>query len=691
MAHEGIVTQLRAQLREKGDVLVAVSVVFVILIMIIPLNSFLADIFLTVSISVSLLILFIGMYIKGPLDFSVFPSVLLITTMFRLSLNIASTRLILLHGDEGPQAAGRLIKAFGTFIVGGNYVVGTVVFLILIIINFVVITKGAGRVAEVAARFTLDAMPGKQMSIDADLNAGLIDDATARKRREAIGIEADFYGAMDGASKFVRGDAIAGIIIVFVNILGGFAIGVLQKGMAITEALSVYTILTIGEGLVSQIPALITSTAAGIIVTRAASTSNLGKDIVSQVLMQPKAITLAAAIILGIGFIPGMPLLPFMTLSSIAFGVSYAVNKAKKEDLVPVDEPVVKRTVDEETVRPLEILELEVGYGLIPLVDESQGGELLDKIKAIRKQVAMDLGIVVPPMKLRDNLQLKAGEYVIELKAIEVGRGDLVMGCVLAMSSDGIMVPEDSEPTKEPVFGLDAYWVKGITREKRIAEGLTIVDHPTIIATHLTEIIRTNAHELLTRRETQKLMDSISSMHQKVIEEITQNQVNLGVMQKVLQNLLREQVSIRDLVTILEAIADCSSSIKDPDIITEYVRQRIARSILKPYLLDGVLNILLFEKSLEEKIVSSLKTSDQGTFLNMDLVMSQKLVENTGVATRKMMAKGFQPVLLVHPVIRGKLRRFLERYIQGIVVISHNEIPPQIKIQSGGSIKLGDD
>jgi flagellar biosynthesis protein FlhA len=687
MAHEGIVTQLR----EKGDVLVAVSVVFVILIMIIPLNSFLADIFLTVSISVSLLILFIGMYIKGPLDFSVFPSVLLITTMFRLSLNIASTRLILLHGDEGPQAAGRLIKAFGTFIVGGNYVVGTVVFLILIIINFVVITKGAGRVAEVAARFTLDAMPGKQMSIDADLNAGLIDDATARKRREAIGIEADFYGAMDGASKFVRGDAIAGIIIVFVNILGGFAIGVLQKGMAITEALSVYTILTIGEGLVSQIPALITSTAAGIIVTRAASTSNLGKDIVSQVLMQPKAITLAAAIILGIGFIPGMPLLPFMTLSSIAFGVSYAVNKAKKEDLVPVDEPVVKRTVDEETVRPLEILELEVGYGLIPLVDESQGGELLDKIKAIRKQVAMDLGIVVPPMKLRDNLQLKAGEYVIELKAIEVGRGDLVMGCVLAMSSDGIMVPEDSEPTKEPVFGLDAYWVKGITREKRIAEGLTIVDHPTIIATHLTEIIRTNAHELLTRRETQKLMDSISSMHQKVIEEITQNQVNLGVMQKVLQNLLREQVSIRDLVTILEAIADCSSSIKDPDIITEYVRQRIARSILKPYLLDGVLNILLFEKSLEEKIVSSLKTSDQGTFLNMDLVMSQKLVENTGVATRKMMAKGFQPVLLVHPVIRGKLRRFLERYIQGIVVISHNEIPPQIKIQSGGSIKLGDD
>ena len=686
MAHEGIVTQLR----EKGDVLVAVSVVFVILIMIIPLNSFLADIFLTVSISVSLLILFIGMYIKGPLDFSVFPSVLLITTMFRLSLNIASTRLILLHGDEGPQAAGRLIKAFGTFIVGGNYVVGTVVFLILIIINFVVITKGAGRVAEVAARFTLDAMPGKQMSIDADLNAGLIDDATARKRREAIEIEADFYGAMDGASKFVRGDAIAGIIIVFVNILGGFAIGVLQKGMAISEALSVYTILTIGEGLVTQIPALITSTAAGIIVTRAASTSNLGKDVVNQVLSQPKAIVLASVIIMGIGFVPGMPLMPFMALSSMIFAASYAVNKAKKEEMVPVEAPPVKDREKEETVQPLEILELEIGYALIPIVDTEQGGELLDKIRAIRKQVAMDLGIVVPPMKLKDNLQLKSGEYVIQLKGIEVGRGDLLIGHVLAMSPDGAERQIEGTPTKEPVFNLEAYWIKEADRERYVAEGLTIVDHPTIIATHLTEIVRNNAHELLTRRETQKLIDSIASVHQKVIEEITQNQVNMGSVQKVLQNLLREQVSIRDLVTILEAIADCSSSIKDPDIITEYVRQRMARSILKPYLVDGTLNILLLEKSLEEKVINSLQTSDQGSFLALDLPSSQRLIERIGEEARKMMVKSLQPVLLVHPVIRGKLRKFLERYIQGLTVISHNEIPPQIKIQSVGVVKLNE-
>jgi flagellar biosynthesis protein FlhA len=564
------------------------------------------------------------------------------------------------------------------------------VFLILIIINFVVITKGAGRVAEVAARFTLDAMPGKQMSIDADLNAGLIDDATARKRREAIEIEADFYGAMDGASKFVRGDAIAGIIIVFVNILGGFAIGVLQKGMAMSEALSVYTILTIGEGLVTQIPALITSTAAGIIVTRAASTSNLGKDVVNQVLSQPKAIVLASVVIMGIGLVPGMPLMPFMALSSMIFAASYAVNKAKKEEIVPVEATPVKDREKEETVQPLEILELEIGYALIPIVDTEQGGELLDKIRAIRKQVAMDLGIVVPPMKLKDNLQLKSGEYVIQLKGIEVGRGDLLMGHVLAMSPDGAERQIEGTPTKEPVFNLEAYWIKEADREKYVAEGLTIVDHPTIIATHLTEIVRNNAHELLTRRETQKLIDSIASVHQKVIEEITQNQVNMGSVQKVLQNLLREQVSIRDLVTILEAIADCCSSIKDPDVITEYVRQRMARSILKPYLVDGTLNILLLEKSLEEKVINSLQTSDQGSFLALDLPSSQRLIERIGEEARKMMLKSLQPVLLVHPVIRGKLRKFLERYIQGLTVISHNEIPPQIKIQSVGVVKLNE-
>ena len=430
--------KLFAILKNRADILVAVSVVFVILIMIVPLNSFFIDMFLTLSISLSLLILFISMYIGKPLDFSVFPSVLLIVTLFRLSLNIASTRLILVHGDEGSHAAGQIIKGFGTFIVGGNYVVGAVVFLILMIINFVVITKGAGRVAEVAARFTLDAMPGKQMSIDADLNAGLIDDVAARRRRERVELEADFYGAMDGASKFVRGDAIAGIIIIFVNIIGGLIIGVIQKGLAVTDALAVYTILTIGDGLVSQIPALLTSTAAGIIVTRAASESNLGSDVVTQLFSNSKAMILASIMILSIGMVPGIPLTPFLILSTFTFGTSYLVGKAKKEEEAVSGVPAVPREEKEkaELIQPLEILEIEIGYGLIPIVDPEQSGELLDKIKAIRKQMAAELGVVVPPMKLRDNLQLKAGEYMVLLKGIEMGRGEMMPGHVLAMGPE---------------------------------------------------------------------------------------------------------------------------------------------------------------------------------------------------------------------------------------------------------------
>jgi flagellar biosynthesis protein FlhA len=679
-----------AGMKEKSDILVAVSVVFVILIMIVPLNSFFMDIFLTLSISLSILIVFIGMYIHKPLDFSVFPSVLLIVTLFRLSLNIATTRLVLVHGDEGAHAAGYIIKGFGTFIVGGNYVVGAVVFFILTIINFVVITKGAGRVAEVAARFTLDAMPGKQMSIDADLNAGLIDDAGARKRRETVEMEADFYGAMDGASKFVRGDAIAGIIIIFVNIVGGLVIGVVQKGMSFNEALTVYTILTIGDGLVSQVPALLTSTAAGIIVTRAASETNLGSAMVTQLFLQPRAMLLASIVILCIGFVPGIPLVPFLVLSSCTFGTSYMVGKAKKEEIVSVPEVSGEEKDKGELIQPMEILEIEIGYGLIPIVDAEQSGELLDKIRAIRKQMAVELGIVVPPMKLRDNLQLKAGEYLILLKGIEMGRGELMTGYVLTMGPEDKQKTIDGIPTKEPVFNLDAYWIREKDRDQHVAAGLTVVDHPTIIATHLTEIIRNNAHELMTRQETQKLIDTVSATHPKVIEEISQNQMNAGIIQKVLQNLLREQVSIRDLITILEAVADASSTSREPELITEFVRQRMSRSILKPYLIDGILNLLILEKTLEEKLINSIQPSDQGTYLALDLTFSQRLIEKVGNEAKRAMLQNIQPVILVHPVLRGKLRRFLERYIQGITVISHNEIPPQIKIQSLGVIKLNE-
>jgi len=681
---------LRSMIKAKSDLFVAISVVFVILIMIVPLNSFFIDIFLTLSISLSLLILFIAMYIGKPLDFSVFPSVLLIVTLFRLSLNIASTRLILVHGDEGSQAAGLIIKGFGTFIVGGNYVVGAVVFLILMVINFVVITKGAGRVAEVAARFTLDAMPGKQMSIDADLNAGLVDDAGARRRREKVEMEADFYGAMDGASKFVRGDAIAGIIIIFVNIIGGLVIGVVQKGMPANDALAVYTILTIGDGLVSQIPALLTSTAAGIIVTRAASESNLGSDIVSQLFTQPRALILASVVIFSIGMIPGIPLVPFLILSAITFGMSHFLKKSAEEEIAGTPGLPAEEKEKTDFIQPMEILEIEIGYGMIPIVDPEQGGELLDKLRAIRKQMGMELGIVVPPMKLRDNLQLKAFEYLILLKGIEMGRGEMLPGNVLAMGGEGKKGIKDGIPTKEPVFNLDAYWISEKERDRYMAEGFTVVDHPTIIATHLTEILRNNAHELMTRQETQKLIDSVAATHPKVVEELSQNQMNVGIIQKVLQNLLREQVSIRDLVTILESIADASTSSRDTDLITEFVRQRMSRSILKPYLVDGVLNILILEKSLEEKMINGLQQSDQGSFLALDLSFSQRLIEKIGNEVRKALMQNVQPMLLVHPVLRGRLRRFLERYIQGITVISHNEIPPQIKMQSVGVIRINE-
>ena len=675
-------------IRDKSDAIVAVSVVVVILIMIVPLNKFLIDMFITISISTSLIILLMGMYTQRPLDFSVFPSVLLIVTLFRLSLNIASTRLILLHGDEGIGAAGRLIQAFGSVIIGGNYIVGAIVFLILMVINFVVITKGAGRIAEVAARFTLDAMPGKQMSIDADLNAGLINEMEAKRRRERTELEADFYGSMDGASKFVRGDAIAGIIIIFVNIIGGLAIGVIQKDMSIMDALSVYTILTIGEGLVSQVPALLTSTAAGIIVTRAASDSNLGKDVIRQVTLQPKAMMLAAVILLSIGMVPGIPMLPFLMLATATGGASYYMGRPKPEEEPEVEEEAGEAPEATDMLQPVDVLELEIGYGLISIVDAEQGGELLDKLKAIRRQMATELGIVVPPIKVRDNLQLKAGEYAIFMRGIEMGRGELLLGYLLAMGAeekDGIV---EGIPTREPVFNLDATWVKEKEKDRYVTEGFTIVDHATVIATHLTEIVRNNAYELMSRQEVQALIDGVSATNQKVMEELSQNGIPLGTIQKVLQNLVREQVSIRDMVTILETIADYASHSKDADLLTEYVRQRMARSILKPYLVDGLLQVLIFEKGVEEKLIASVQTSDQGTYLAVDLAFSQQLVEMIGGEVKKIMLQNLQPVILVHPALRPRLRRFLERYIQGVAVISHNEIPPQIKIKSAGVIRI---
>jgi len=558
---------------KNSDVFLAVAIVGIIVFMVIPLPTVLLDILLSFNITFCLTIVLVATYIMKPLELSSFPSIILLATLFRLSLNIASTRMILLYGNEGTMAAGKVIKAFGGFVVGGNYVVGAIIFLILVIINFVVITKGAGRIAEVAARFTLDAMPGKQMSIDADLNAGLIDENEARARRMIISQEADFYGAMDGASKFVRGDAIAGVIITLINIVGGLAIGVLQNDMSFSHAAQNYTLMTVGDGLVTQIPALIMSTAAGIVVSRAGSNSALGRQIVSQILLQPRAIGIASAVLLGFGLIPGLPTLPFMILSAMAGTVAYLVSQSRKTGLV---EEKAKKMLEEKAkpperlaaLPPLDILALEVGYGLIPLVDAEQDGTLLDRIKSIRRQIAQDIGIIVPSLHIQDNMQLKPAEYSILLKGNEIARGELMLNHYLAMNADKSNMKIEGIPTKEPTYGLPALWIKEEVREKAMAQGYTVVDLATVLTTHLSDAIRIHAHELLGRQEVQHLLDDLRNTHPKVVEELVPNLLPLGGVVKVLQNLLSEQIPVRDLLTVLETLADWAPMTKDMDTLT---------------------------------------------------------------------------------------------------------------------------
>ncbi len=678
-------------LTENSDVLIALSVVGILILMIIPLPRFLLDILLSFDITLAVVILLVAMYVLKPLDFSIFPSLLLVATLFRLSLNIASTRLILLHGSEGPDAAGKVIKAFGAFVVGGNYVVGMIIFFILVVINFVVITKGAGRVSEVAARFTLDAMPGKQMSIDADLNAGLIDDQEARRRRKEIEREADFYGAMDGASKFVRGDAIAGIVITLINILGGLIIGVAQQGMPIVKAAQTYTLLTVGDGLVSQIPALIISTAAGMVVTRAAAESNMGKEMVSQVLFQPRAISIAAGIILFFGLVPGLPSIPFFTLAGVMGAVAYAAHQAaKKAAAVEVPEEGTVPALQPEPVEsllPLDILGLEVGYGLIPIVDREQNGELLDRIRSIRNQFAVDLGIIVPPMHIRDNLQLKPGEYVILLKGNDVGRGELMLGHYLAMDPGTAKGELPGIPTREPAFGLPAFWIEEKNKDQAQFQGYTVVDHSTIIATHISEIVRRHAHELLGRQETQTLIDNLAQQYPKVVEELIPNLLSLGEVQKVLQNLLRERVSIRDLRSILETLADYAPMTKNVVLLTEYVRQTLARSITRQVQQpDGTVNVMTLAPALEEKIAGSIKHTERESYLALDPKTSEEIIMKLQKAMETFAIHNLPPVILCSPVVRPHLRRLIERFIPDLVVLSHNELSDTAKVKSLGVV-----
>ncbi len=674
----------------SGTAILAVGVIGVLIIMIIPLPTFLLDLLLSFNITISIVILLVSMYVLRPLDLSVFPSILLTVTLLRLSLNVASTRLILLRGNEGTAAAGQVIKAFGTFVVGGNYFVGLIVFFVLTLINFIVITKGATRIAEVAARFTLDAMPGKQMSIDADLNAGLITEADARRRRADTEREADFYGAMDGASKFVRGDAIAGVVIIVINIVGGLIIGVLQKGMDIGDAARTYTLLTIGDGLVTQVPALVVSTAAGMLVTRSTASSNLGADLTSQLFVQPKAIATASIMLFIFGLIPGMPKVSFMIVSLMSGVLAYNLFKrAKKSEEVKEEVPAIAPKESVERLLALDLMELEVGYGLIPLVDASQGGELLQRIKSLRKQLALDMGFIIPAIHIRDNLQLKPNEYSFLLKGVEIAKGELMPGYYLTIAPEDREVSVKGVQTKEPAFGLPAVWVSEKEKENIQARGLIVVDCATVVTTHLTEIIKSNADELLGREEVRSLLDNLAITHPKVVEELVPNVIPMGTLQKVSQRLLKERISIRDLLTILETLADYVPITKNVDLLTSYVRQALARTITKQYKDDkGNISVVILSPEVEDRINSSIQHTEYESYLVADPNFIQRIVSNLQKFISSFTTRGLQPIVLCSPKTRIHFKKILERFFPNIVVLSHNEITHDVNINSLGMLEL---
>ena len=672
-----------------SDIFMAVGVLIILAIVLMPLPTFILDILLTFSITLGIIILMVSMYTTSPLNFSVFPSMLLIVTLYRLALNIASTRIILLHGSEGDLAAGRVIHTFGQFVVGGSYVVGIVVFSIFVLINFVVITKGATRIGEVTARFTLDAMPGKQMAIDADLNAGMITENEARHRRERIAREAEFYGAMDGATKFVRGDAIAGIVITFINILGGIIIGMMQNGMPFQDALKTYTLLTIGDGLVAQIPALIISSAAGIVVTQSGADKSVGKQLSEQLAFQPMALLTSAGIIFIFGLVPGMPHLAFLTMASVMGGIGWVSLRFKTEEKEKDELPPPQgEEVTAEALLPLDLIEFEVGYGLIPLVDTSQGGELLARIKAMRKTVAGELGVVVPPIHVRDNLELKPNEYRLLLKGIEIARAEAIADRLMVLNPEKVDIDIPGIPVKEPAFGLPGLWIKKADSERAQVAGLTVVDAATVVATHLTEAIKGNAHDLLGRQELQSILDSVSRTHPKVIEDLIPGTMPAGIVLRVLRNLLKEKVSVKNILTILETLADFGHISKDPDILTEYVRQALMRTISIPYILGNTISVLALDPNVDGMISSSIQHTEHGSYLALDPEKSQKILMTLNKEVNNVGKQGLVPILLTSPISRAYVKRLSERYMPDLVVLSHNEIPPDVTIKNLGLVRI---
>ena len=692
MAQSGVI-KLMAQ--RPQELMVAAGIVTILGVMVMPIPTVFLDLLLSFSITFALIVLMVAVFMLSPLEFSVFPSLLLIITLLRLSLNIASTRIILLNGDRGSSAAGQVIESFGSFVVGGNYVVGTVIFIILVMINFIVITKGSVRTSEVAARFTLDAIPGKQMSIDADLNAGLITEQDARTRRKNLEREADFYGSMDGAIRFVRGDAIAGILITLVNIIGGFAIGVFQQGMDASEAAQVYTLLTIGDGLVSQLPALVVSTAAGLVVTRAVSDKNLPGELVKQLLDQPYAFVIASGILFFFGLIPGLPHFPFLLMSLVAGFIAFykmqdnekveqkQLLKKEADAKVPIPEKV-------ESILPLDVMELEVGYELIPLVDADRNGELLERIKSIRRQFALEMGFIVPPLHIRDNLQLKSNEYAVLIKGVDIARGSIMMGRILAMNPGTTDREIDGISTTEPTFGLPAVWVPSSKKQEQQMAGYTVVDPATVITTHIKETIKRHAHEIMGRQETQALLEKFKETNPKVVEELIPNALTLGKVQRVFQNLLREQISIRDLRTILEKLSDYASLSQDPDVLTEYVRQGLARPITKQYQSnDGTLSVMTLDRGIEDAIEGSIQRSEGGAFLALEPNVAERFLTRLKAMIENITPNiETSPVLLASPGLRMHIRKFTERFLPELVVISHSEVASSVQIKNLGVVDL---
>ena len=678
-----------AKLSKYSDIVVAIGIITIVVMMIIPLPPVLLDLLLCLNITFALIIVMIAVYNVEPLQFSVFPSLLLVTTLFRLALNVSSTRLILLDGY-----AGEVIMAFGNFVVGGNAVVGFIVFVILIIIQFIVITKGAERVAEVAARFTLDAMPGKQMSIDADLNSGAINDVEARQRRRDIQREADFYGAMDGASKFVKGDAIAAIIIIIINIVGGFVIGMVQRNLGALQALQSYTLLTVGEGLVNQIPALLISTATGIVVTRAASDSNLGQDIVGQLFTNPRVFFIASGVLGFLGMVPGLPAIPFFSLGAIAFLVGYTLRKNAKsqvESEINQQEEKEKEEVrkPENIVSLLQVdpMELEIGYSLIPMVDVSQGGDLLDRVVMLRRQCALELGLIVPTIRIRDNIQLKPNVYVVKLRGIEIAKGELLLDHFLAMNPGAVLEEVIGIETVEPAFGLPALWIQEANREQAELAGYTVVDPVSVLATHLTEIIKAHASEILGRQEVQTLMDAVKQSNPAVVEELTPALLSTGDVQKVLANLLRERISIRDMVSILETLADYAQLTKDTEVLTEYVRHGLARQISRQYAQNNILTCITVDPNLENAIQSAVQRTEGGSFVALEPHNRQQIDNSLSKELPKLTGLGYQPIVLTRPAVRVYFYKLLERSAPNLIVLSYAELESKIEVQSLGMVK----